>query len=202
MVKCSFIVGFAAFAVASSFVGVKAVGSGSAGNDTATTVTLPSVNATSVGVVVDVANATTPAATDAPTVKPTPTPTPKATEAIVTNSTAAPTPTVKAGPQPIAGQVTLVPGYNDCGGVGFNYTVYMPEDPATGGLTRLACEAGYRCQDIDGSDIFTCAVWPSREPVPFYGQCGGGNYDGQRFCAPGAVCKYISPSFSQCLPTY
>ncbi|EGZ08463.1 hypothetical protein PHYSODRAFT_402007, partial [Phytophthora sojae] len=97
-------------------------------------------------------------------------------------------------------QVTLVPGYSDCGGVGFNYTVYMPEDPVTSDLTRLTCEPGYRCQGVDGSDVFTCDVWPSREPVPFYGQCGGGNYDGQTFCAPGAVCKYISPSFSQCLP--
>ncbi|KAL4145691.1 hypothetical protein PRNP1_011567 [Phytophthora ramorum] len=78
----------------------------------------------------------------------------------------------------------------------------MPEETSTSEFTRLTCEAGYRCQDVESSDFFQCKEWPSRDPVAFYGQCGGGNYDGQTFCAPGAVCKYISASFSQCLPTY
>ncbi|KAG7380474.1 hypothetical protein PHYPSEUDO_007176 [Phytophthora pseudosyringae] len=139
-----------------------------------------------------------------------PTTTPTSTAAVVNstnvstevNSTAAPAATVKTGPSPISGQVTLVPGYGDCGGYGFNYTVYMPEDPAVSEYTMLTCETGYRCQQAEGSDAYRCKEWPSREPVSFYGQCGGGNYDGQTFCAPGAVCKYISASFSQCLPTY
>ncbi|ETL98480.1 hypothetical protein F442_04788 [Phytophthora nicotianae P10297] len=128
--------------------------------------------------------------TDAPTLKPT-----------MANS-GTPAPTAKGRPVPISGQVKLVPGYEDCGGFGFDYMPYMPKSVDTNAYTMLTCEKGYRCQEVQGSNTYRCKEWPSNDPVPFYGQCGGGNYDGQTFCAPGAVCKYISASFSQCLPTY
>ncbi|KAF1772764.1 Cellulose-binding domain, fungal [Phytophthora cactorum] len=129
-------------------------------------------------------------ATDAPTSMPT------------VASPDTPAPTAKAGPIPISGQAKLVPGYEDCGGFGFDYKAYMPKDVDTSMYKMLTCEKGYRCQEVQGSSTYRCNEWPSGDPVPFYGQCGGGNYDGQTFCAPGAVCKYISVSFSQCLPTY
>ncbi|CEG38385.1 cellulose binding domain-containing protein [Plasmopara halstedii] len=112
------------------------------------------------------------------------------------------TPIAPHGPSPITGQVKLVPGHSDCGGLNFNYTIYMPTSLSTVGYTMLSCEQGYRCQEVEDSHVYRCSEWPSRTPVSFYGQCGGGDYDGQTFCAPGAVCKYISASFSQCLPTY
>lgn len=111
-------------------------------------------------------------------------------------------PPVKDAPSLISGQVKLVHAYDDCGGFNFNYTVYMPTSSSTTLYTMLTCEQGYRCQEVEDSSTFRCNEWPSRSPVSFYGQCGGGDYDGQTFCAPGAVCKYISASFSQCLPTY
>ncbi|OWZ03300.1 Cellulose binding protein [Phytophthora megakarya] len=120
-------------------------------------------------------------------------------------STSAPSteaPTTKPGPKPISGQSVLVPAYAECGGFGFDYSAYIPDNSFTNVFTMLTCEQGYRCQELNGQDAYICKEWPSHDPVDFYGQCGGGNYDGQTFCAPGAVCKYISSSFSQCLPTY
>ncbi|RLN92201.1 hypothetical protein BBJ28_00024715 [Nothophytophthora sp. Chile5] len=114
--------------------------------------------------------------------------------------TSAPTPTA---PTPIVGQQILVAGNEKCGGRDFNYTMYMPEDPATSSYTTLTCEAGYRCLRAEvWADGYECQEWPSPEPVPFYGQCGGSAYDGQTMCTPGCVCNYVSESFSQCLPTY
>ncbi|KAL3664238.1 hypothetical protein V7S43_010570 [Phytophthora oleae] len=161
----------------------------------------------------------TEAPTEPPTEKPTEAPTEEPTEAPTDVPTTAPivasptsvtatvastaaAPTAKPGPTPISGQVTLVPGYRACGGSGFDYTVYMPEETDTSEYTMLTCDAGYRCQQDDSRNVFSCLEWPSRNPVSFYGQCGGTDYDGQAFCTPGAVCKYISASFSQCLPTY
>jgi hypothetical protein len=199
MVKLNILFGLVAFAVVGS---THAATNSSAVNDSSASVAadITTISPTDVGN--DPRDGATTPPTNSTAVS---TPTVKAvngTAAPQTNATATPAPTVKAGPTPVAGQVVLVPGYADCGGVGFNYTVYMPEDPATSESARLTCEAGYRCQDIEDKDVYRCKEWPSRDPVDFYGQCGGGNYDGQTFCAPGAVCQYISPSFSQCLPTY
>lgn len=36
--------------------------------------------------------------------------------------------------------------------------------------------------------------------VPWYGACGGANYNGPTECLANSVCVYLNPYFAQCLP--